>query len=79
MPAISFLEYHDVISRRYRKELLKSGDYYYDEPTLTLTKKSDDEDFPSQGMDLSDAWVVAVVRSVLIAQVQPSFSTIIGQ
>ena len=37
--------------------------YYYDEHTLTLTKNSDDNDFPPEGMDLSDAWVVAVLRS----------------
>ena len=42
---------------------LLTEDYYYDEHTLTPTKKSDDNDFPPEGMDLADAWVVAVVRS----------------
>ena len=63
LPAISSLTYDKVISRRWAESLPISADYFYNEPTLVFNKRSDDNEFPPDGMDLSDAWVVAIVRS----------------
>ena len=63
LPAIHTLTYDKVISRRWTEDLPTSADYFFDEPTVILNKRSDDNDFPPDGMDLSDAWVVAIVRS----------------
>ena len=65
LPAVGTLTVADVVSRRWATGLPQSSDYYYDEPTRNLTKKSSDGQFPPEGMDLSDTWVVAVVRSGL--------------
>ena len=51
------------ISRRWAIGLEQTSDYFYDEPITRLSKKSSENDFPPANMDLSDAWVVAIVRS----------------
>ena len=67
MAAISSLATDKVITRRWKKSLPKSLDYYYDEPVLVLTKKSKENDFPPDEMDLSDTWVTAIVKSSISA------------
>lgn len=61
LPPLSELKQGDVISRRWEQGLPRTNDYYYDEPVIVLTKNS--TDFPPKHMDLSNAWVVIVVKS----------------
>ena len=52
--------------QRWSPGLPQTADHYYDEELpAKLLKRNDFSDWPPQGMDLSDAWVIAVIRSTL--------------
>lgn len=49
----------------------KTADYYYDEavPEI-LPKHSPEDEFPLSDIDLSDAWVVAIVNSGFTGEIK---------
>ena len=49
-----------VSASRWQESLPGTADYYYDEPTVELTKRS--TKLPPDKMDFSDTWVVAILK-----------------
>ena len=67
MTQTKYLSDEEVITRRWKKGIANLSDYYYDEapPSTPLSASSKPEDFPPNGLDLSDVWTVSIVGSSL--------------
>lgn len=60
LSSISSLNQDQVISRRWTGHLNETADYYSDDEIKNVSKKL--TEFPPNQLDLSDAWVVAIVN-----------------
>ena len=63
LPPISSLSPDQVVSRRWTEDLPETSDYYWDTEIKDISKKL--REYPPDNLDLSDAWVVAIVSSKL--------------
>ena len=52
-----------LIARRWTDGLPETADYYYDSEVRDVSRKL--KEYPPENLDLSDAWVVAIVNSKL--------------
>ena len=60
LPLAAFAQ-DKINSRRWTDEQPNTPDFFYDEPIKDVNKKPGE--FPPGGVELSDAWVVAIVKS----------------
>ena len=66
MKALSALTLKELESRRWAREMPETANWYYDEPIKDVTKRI--SKFPPDNLELSDAWVTAIIRSTTISR-----------
>ena len=60
MKALSSLTLEELASRRWTAEKPETEDWFYEEPLKDIQKRL--TKFPPYNLDLSDAWVVAILN-----------------
>lgn len=63
LPSMSSLNPEQVVARRWTEGLPETSDYYWDAEVKDITKKL--REYPPDDVDLSDAWVAAIVNPKL--------------